>query len=132
MSEHNPSRAVAAELTEGLTRADLDALRRRAGLEPLPEGSLAVALADHGFSVEDLVTLLMAALVEKTDEAGRQAREIDRLNGLCREQMRAMDQIADQAARLKSVLAAIDPDPSAGGAMERLKALADSPARRPG
>lgn len=131
MAAQNPSRTVAAELTRGLTRSDLDVLRRKAKLDPLPDGSLIEALAEHGFSVEDLVTLLMAALVEKSEEATRHSREADRLKGLCREQMKAIDQIADQTARLKSVLAALDPDHQAGAAMDRLKALVDSPVRRP-
>jgi hypothetical protein len=131
MAEEDPSRTVAAELTRGLTRDDLDVLRRRAGLAPLPAGSLSSAVAEHGFSVEDLVTLLMAALVEKSDEAGRQAREIERLKGLCRDQMKAIDLIADQTARLKSVLAALDPNHPAGAAMDHLKALAVNPSRRP-
>jgi hypothetical protein len=131
MAEQNPSKTVAAELTRGLTRDDLDVLRRRAGLRSLPAGSLSSAVAEHGFSVEDLVTLLMAALVEKSDEAARHAREVERLKGLCREQMKAMDQIADQTTRLKSVLAALDPNQPAGAAMEHLKALAGNPLRKP-
>jgi uncharacterized coiled-coil protein SlyX len=132
MEPQNPSVTVAAELTRGLTRDDLEALRQKAGLERLPEGSLADALSERGFSVEDLVTLLMAALVEKNLDVQTQAREIDRLNGLCREQRKAIDQIADQAGRLKSVLVSLDPDRARGGAMEHLKALAEKPGRGQG
>jgi hypothetical protein len=130
MADPNPSRTVAAELTRGLTRDDLDALRRKAGLEPLPEGSLSDALLEHGFSVEDLVTLLMAALIEKNNDALEKAREIERLSGLVRDQTKAIDLIADQTARLKTVLLALDPKHRSMSAMERLKALVDSPDRR--
>lgn len=131
MSDSHPSRTVAAELTRNLTRDDLEALRRRAGLESLPEGSLSDALVEHGFSVEDMVTLLMAALVEKSNEVRDQAREIDRLNRLCREQVRAIDQIADQTSRLKSVLKRFGSDARSESAMDNLRSLVESPTRRP-
>ncbi|MFW5655703.1 MAG: hypothetical protein ACOCTP_02450 [Roseicyclus sp.] len=130
MTDRNPSRIVVAELTRGLSHGDLDVLRRNAGLEHLPEGSLSAALAEHGFTVEDLVTLLMATLVEKSDQTARQAREIHRLNGLCRDQLKAMDRIADQTVRLRRVLAALDPQRPTARAMDQLKALVESPTRR--
>lgn len=130
MSEPHPSRTVAAELTRNLTRDDLEALRQRAGLESLPEGSLADALVEHGFSVEDMVTLLMAALVEKSNEVRNQAREIERLDRLCREQVKAIDQFADQASRLKSVLTRLGPSRKSETVMDTLRALVESPTRR--
>lgn len=131
MSQTNPSRTVAAELTQGLTRDDLEALRKRAGLESLPDGSLSRALAEHGFSVEDMVTLLMAALVEKSNEAKAKDDELHSLRELCHSQEKAIDQIYDQTVRLKSLLTAICPgEADTGDVMAQLRALAESPTHR--
>ena len=78
MEHRNSARHIVAELTRGITKSDVDAVRRKAGLDPLQDGSLGPALAEFGLSIEDLMTLLMAALVEKSAEAKKQAVSIER------------------------------------------------------
>lgn len=124
MSEiNNAKELIAAFLTE-LTEERLAEARRHSGIGYLPPGALAELVKDQPFSAEDIVTILHCGMVLQRKDNQINAARVTELEDICSRQQKSIDDIADQAMRLRSLFGSVLPDRNPASPLEMLKEVA--------
>jgi len=124
MEHSDEIKRLIASFAEQITPERLEEARAISGIGFMPAGTLDVLLKDHDFSVDDLVTLLLSGWMLQGEELKQQLNRVSELEDLCSHQQQAIDKIADQSTRLRSLVAKISPENEALSSFDMLKGIA--------
>lgn len=124
MNKSDEIKKLLASFFKQVSAEQLEQARAVTGLGYLPRGSLQHLFDDQRFSLEDLVTLLLADSMVRQEELKIKSERIAELEALCSQQHRAIDQIANQSIRLRALIAKIDPEQDALSSFDILKNIA--------
>lgn len=126
MDKPEEIKRLVASFAEQVTPERLQQARAISGMGHLPGGTLQDLLKDHCLSVDDLVAMLLSGWMIQGEELRRSGRRVAELEDLCMHQKRAIDKIADQSTRLRSLIAAVSPNTQAVSSFGILKDIAVS------
>ncbi|MEO9650171.1 MAG: hypothetical protein ABJ360_03645 [Roseobacter sp.] len=104
-----------------VTPEQMDQARAKTGIGYIPRGTLNQLLDDQSYSIEDLVILLLADTVTRQKELENKSERLAQLETLCSRQQKAIDDIANQSFKLRSLVAKISPDQEAISSFDILK-----------
>ena len=121
MDKPEEIKRLVASFAEQVTPESLQQARSISGIGHLPAGTLQDLLKDHCLSVDDLVAMLLSGWMIQGEELRRSGQRIAELEDLCTHQKLAIDKIADQSIRLRSLVAAISPNTVAVSSFDILK-----------
>lgn len=124
MSKPTDAQALLAALSDQLTTENIAEARRLGGIAHFERGALTDLIKDQAFCVEDIVTLLMSGWVVQADEIKRLNGRVAELENIRDQQCRAIDDIANQSLRLRSLLGSLLPDQEAVSSFDMLKNVA--------
>lgn len=103
-------RALLTTFFDQVTEEQMQAARAKTGIGHLPRGVLNHLLDDQRYSVEDLVTLLIADAMVRQDTLREKSERLAALETHCADQQRAIDDIADQSLKLRALMSRLFPD----------------------
>lgn len=126
MDKSDEIKRLIASFAEQATPERWEEIRAITGIGRLPEGTLQDLLKDHGFSVDDIVAMLLSGWILQSEELRRSEKRVEELEGLCAHQKLAIDSIVDQTARLRSLVTSILPNRAAVSSFDILKDIAVS------
>lgn len=131
MSRFTEIKTLLSSFFRQITPEKMEEARAITGIQHLPRGTLSHLLVDQSFSVEDLVTLLLADAAVRQGELESKSERLASLEALCSHQQKAIDDIANQSFKLRSIVAKLAPDQEAVSSFDILKSVAQRVEDRP-
>lgn len=132
MKKSEEIRSLLSSFFRQVSEDQLEQARAVTGIGYMPRGTLSHIVDDQRYSLEDLVTLLLADSLIRQELIQEKDERIAELENLCAQQQRAIDAIADQGLKLRSLLTRIDPQQEAVSAFDILKNVAQRVESRDG
>jgi len=124
MNKSQEIKALLSSFFQQLSAEQMEQARAITGIGYLPRGTLHHLLDDQKYSLDDLVTFLLAESVHRQEELRLKSERIAELETFCAQQQRAIDDIANQSLKLRALIDRINPDSSDFSSFDVLKGIA--------
>ncbi|MFK7764563.1 MAG: hypothetical protein AB8B62_14985 [Roseobacter sp.] len=124
MSKFTEIKSLLSSFFKQITPKKMEEARAITGIGHLPRGTLNQLLDDQPYSIEDLVTLLLADAVVRQGDLESKSERLASLETLWAHQQKAIDDIANQSFKLRSIVAKLAPDQEAVSSFDVLKSVA--------
>ena len=132
MNKISDVKALLSSFFGTISLDQIEQARAITGVGCLPRGTLSHLLDDQSYSLEDLVTLLLADTLVRQEDLKQKSERLAELETLCSYQQRAIDDIADQSLKLRALIANLDPDQAPLSSFDVLQSIAQKVEHRAG
>lgn len=124
MFEFDRHKTLLASLSAQLTPELLAEARGKGKIDYLPPGILTELTKGQPFTVEDIVTLVLAGWISQKEEIQDKEARISTLEYLCNHQQNSIDSIVNQTVLLRNLLGPVLPKKDRVSPVDILKEIA--------